>query len=754
MRDTIRGYTDRPSAKPGESISIHVSACDALYRANLVRLRQLDHAAGGPGVKISRVGSVPERIVQGRRQRTQVGNYIEIKPAPSLPASFTFFAFIQPLRLDAQRQAVASIWDEQGKNGWALEIVDGRLGMRIGDGRDSVFVTSDWSLFEGIWYAVSGAWDAQQRVIHIAQQSLVNSANSRFGRVVPLDSSGITAAQTTLDLNAAKTPMLIGGLAEDEACSHVLACFNGKIDAPRLYEGVARPELLADWAADIEAPAGFIARWDFADGIGQDGIITDQTRDISGNGYHGRCINQPVRAVTGWNWSGRKDVFTGAPEQYGAILLHEDALDDCRWPVDFELELPDDLRSGCYAIHVEQDGKEDYIPFFVRPDAHATRAKIAVLMPTLTYLVYANFHLVGPWKGWGYNPYGTALMPLNEHDIEIMQAPDDYGRSPYDYHADGYGVQYASWRRPILGMRPRQAFSFNYQVDFYLIDWLEQHGFEYDVITDHDLHREGVEILKPYRVVMTGSHPEYYTWEMLDAWEEYLVHGGRGMYLGGNGGYWVTAIHPEKPWLAEVRRGDSGDSAWHSRPGEYHHAFTGERGGLWRQRGRAPQKLWGTGYSASSLGASGYYIRMPDSHDARVAWMFEGIGADETIGGTGLVGGGAAGVEMDSYDLSLGTPPHTLLLASSVCHDQNAMLVPEEVANAHPCVVNDEHPKIRADITCFTTAMGGAVFSASSIAWIGALVADDYRSTASKLTLNVLRRFIQDAPLEPVVEED
>jgi len=753
MADGIRGYTDRPSAKPGQTIGVHVSACDAPYRACLVRLRQLDHAAGGPGVKISKVESVPPRIVQGRRRCTQVGNYIEVKPAPSIPGSFTFFAFIQPLHLAAQRQTVASIWDEHGKHGWVLEIVDGCLCMRMGNGEDMVCVRSRWPLFEGIWYAVAGSWDAQKRILHVAQHSIVTSANSRFGRVVPLDLSGMTTAQVEFDFNAATTPMLIGGLYEDGACAHVVGCFNGKIDAPRLYNGVLTPESMARWAEGIEISSGLVARWDFSVGIGQDGIRTDLASDVSGNGYHGRCVNQPTRAVTGWNWTGRKDVFTHAPEQYGAILFHEDALDDCRWPMDFAMELPADLPSGCYAVHVEQDGKEDYIPFFVCPGENSVRAKIAVLMPTLTYVIYANLHLVGPWKGWGYNPYGTALMPLNENDIEIMQKPDDYGLSPYNYHADGYGVHYASWRRPILGMRPRQAFSFNYQVDFYLIDWLEQHGFEYDVITDHDLHQEGYRLLQPYQVVMSGSHPEYYTWEMLDAWEDYLANGGRGMYLGGNGGYWVTAIHPEKPWLAEVRRGDSGDSAWHSRPGEYHHAFTGERGGLWRQRGRPPQKLWGTGYTASSLGASGYYIRMPDSHDARVDWMFAGIGAEETIGETGLIGGGAAGLEMDSYDISLGTPPHTLLLASSVCHDQYAMLVPEEVANAHPAVINDEHPKIRADITYFTTDMGGGVFASSSIAWLGALVVDDYRSAASRLTLNVLQRFVSDAPLDPVTEE-
>jgi len=423
VHNTIRGYTDRPSAKPGETIGLHVSSCEAPYRASLVRLRQLDHATDGPGVKISRVESVPPRTIQGRRHRTQVGNYIEIKPAPELSGSFTFFAFIQPLHLAAKRQAIASVRDEQGNNGWVLEIVDGHLGMRIGDGGETEYVQSRWPLFEGIWYAVAGAWDAQNRTIYLTQQSLVTSANSRFGPVVPLDSSGTTTAQTTRALNCANTPMLIGGLPEDAACSHVLACFNGKIDAPRLYHGVAGADLFTKWAAGTESADALIARWDFSLGIGPEGISTDRASDISGNDYHGCCINQPTRAVTGWNWNGRKDVFTNAPDQYGAILFHDDALDDCCWPVDFELELPDDLPSGCYAVHVEQDEKEDYIPFFVRPADTGKRAKIAVLMPTLTYVIYANLHLVGPWKGWGYNPYGTALMPLNENDLEISSTP-------------------------------------------------------------------------------------------------------------------------------------------------------------------------------------------------------------------------------------------------------------------------------------------------------------------------------------------
>ena len=47
--------------------------------------------------------------------------------------------------------------------------------------------------------------------------------------------------------------------------------------------------------------------------------------------------------------------------------------------------------------------------------------------------------------------------------------------------------------------------------DTHLIDWLEVKGFEVDVITDEDLHFEGAALLKPYKVVLTGTHPEYYS---------------------------------------------------------------------------------------------------------------------------------------------------------------------------------------------------------------------------------------------------
>lgn len=296
-------------------------------------------------------------------------------------------------------------------------------------------------------------------------------------------------------------------------------------------------------------------------------------------------------------------------------------------------------------------------------------------------------------------------------------------------------------------MRPKRRQGFGsvwaFPADLHLVDWLNAQGYEYDIATEHDLMEQGKDLLQRYNVVLTGSHPEYYSGAMLDAWEDYLCAGGRGMYLAANGFYWVTSVHPEKPWVIEVRK-ELGVTAWNSPPGELYHSTTGERGGRWRARSRPPQKIFGTGMTSYGFDHSGYYVQMPDSQDERAAWIFKGINPDERIGDFGLVGGGAGGYELDRYDLSLGTPPHTLLLASSEGHSINYTVIPEDKAFPHAGMNGGEHPLVRADITYFSTANGGGMFSTSSISWLGSLSENNYNNNVSQMTKNVLTQFMKD----------
>ena len=94
---------------------------------------------------------------------------------------------------------------------------------------------------------------------------------------------------------------------------------------------------------------------------------------------------------------------------------------------------------------------------------------------------------------------------------------------------------------------------------------------------------------------------------------------------------------------------------------------------------------------------------------------------DETIGGFGLIGGGAAGLEVDIADPELGTPPHALVVARSEELTDTYLLVNEDLPIATPDTMGSANPRIRSDIAFFETGNGGAVFAFSSIAWCGSL---------------------------------
>jgi N,N-dimethylformamidase len=333
-----------------------------------------------------------------------------------------------------------------------------------------------------------------------------------------------------------------------------------------------------------------------------------------------------------------------------------------------------------------------------------------------------------------------ALPTVDMTDILLAECPE-LGASTYDLHEDGSGVCHASSRRPLFNMRPTGRF-WNFSMDLCLIDWLEAQGIDYDVVSDHDLHAQGAALLAPYRVVMTGSHPEYFTSEMLDALEGHLGAGGRLMYMGGNGLYWRVTCDAAHPGLIELRRAEDGTRAWAETPGEYYHS-SGDYGGLWRRLGRPPNRLVGIGFIAQGFDNSSYYRRTEASRDERAAFLFEGIEGD-IIGDFGAWGDGAAGLEIDCYDARLGSPPHALVVASSENHSNAFLLVNEEMLSNFRGVDGTLNPRIHADIVFFETPQGGAVFATGSICFIASLAHHNYENSVSRLTRNAVLRFLDE----------
>ncbi|MBM3523588.1 MAG: N,N-dimethylformamidase [Alphaproteobacteria bacterium] len=517
--------------------------------------------------------------------------------------------------------------------------------------------------------------------------------------------------------------------------------FDGKIARPRLARfdtPAAQLRGMVDSDDAVSFGRAIIAAWDFSHAV-----PTPEIRDLGSHALHGSTVNCPARAVTSHDWDGSCADWRHAPSHYAAIHFHSDDLYDCGWEDDFTVELPDDMRSGFHAIRVSAAACETFVPFFVSPRPGRARAPVAFVAATATYLAYANTHV----KVDSLNSENLfeSVMQICEQEAYLNEHRE-LGYSTYDVHADGSGVFYSSWQRPLLTMQPG-LYTFNYVNDTHVIAWLEALGQPYEVITDHDLHRHGSTILRDYRVVITGSHPEYFTTPMWDALYAWQLQGGRHIYLGGNGFYWRTAIGASFPAAIEIRRGITGVRTWEGEPGEDHLGFTGEPGGLWRSAGRAPQKLCGVGFSATIFNRSTYYRRTPEGRDRAFDFVFAGVENSERIGNFGLRGGGAVGLEIDRWDPVLGSPPNGAVIATSEDVGIGGLLSVEEFITTTRALDAEQNGKVRADMCLFPTPNGGAVFSVGSIAWPTSLPHAGYGNDVARITTNVLRRFLDPAPI-------
>jgi N,N-dimethylformamidase len=731
----IVGYTDRPSVRPGESLAFKVS-CEggaAEYEAEIVRLICGDDSPQGPGFKSERVKASVNGRYPGRKQRINIGSFGYVAEGVPVPegAGFTVAALVYPTwlakRADQAIIAARSLAPRPG-TGWSLLLdAAGRGRFEIANGQDQVAVTLERPLPERRWSMLIATVQAGRlELVHRLLQPLPGEAAVATA----------TAALAFRPAHLIGTPVTIAAELQsvegDRLFTH--RHFDGKIEAPLIRPAVDSGADIA--IADLADVAH--AAWTFGLEIDSQRIV-----DASGNGHHGCLVNLPTRAVTGHNWKGQTLRWSDRPDLYGAIHFHCDDLHDMQWETDFTWTIPADLKSGVYAARVSCTGNgEDFLPFFVLPAKDALKAPVAFLASNFTFIAYANSH-------HGYEDalsevcYG-ALLELGPTE-QFLKERRDFGISLYDRHRDGSGGVYSSWHRPILNTRPKRAL-WNFNADLHVVDWLTETGQDFDVITDDRVHEEGLGLLRDYRCIITGSHPEYHSTAMLDAFEGYLHQGGRLMYLGGNGFYWRVATHADLPGVIEVRRGEAGTRCFELPPGERFHSFTGEFGGLWRSNGRAPQALVGVGFVTEGFDENSYFVRSEDSFDPRAAFIFDGIGPEEKIGDFGVLGG-AAGYELDAADPDLGTPPHALVLARSVGHSNVYLLTPEEMLAGFPGADAIENPKVRGELVFFETAKGGAVFSSGSITWAASLSHDGYQNNVARITGNVLRRFLDPRPL-------
>ena len=538
-RTALMGYADRLSVQPGQLVRFMVSCDFAEYRADIVRLIHGDINPKGPGFKEELIHTRVSGEYPGRRQDLRAGSHVTVPDSPSLrlTGSLTLQAWIASSTPQKGVQGIITKWSPADRSGYGLFLdQDGSLSLWLYDGQGRlVKVRTGRPLRASIpasstrrgdkstgtrmhqmvnqtdWYFVAATFESETGKVVLYQEPVISW---------PLeDTRSLTAQETSArSVGSSRADLLLAGYRTEDAVESV---FNGKLESPKIFDRALNHQEIEALKEGREV-ANPVAAWDFSQRISSRDVM-----DTSSNQLHGKTVQMPTRAVTGHNWTGAETNFRLAPEQYGAIYFHDDDLDDAGWEVDFEFRAPANLGSGVYAARLQSGTAEDYIPFFVRPAPGTTTAPIALLMPTFSYLAYGAS--------------GSPVLSL------------------YSFHSDGSGVCYVSSRRPILNLRPKVVENWQgidlvhmFNADLHLVDWLEAKGFQYDVITDGDLHDEGEGLLSPYKVVITGSHPEYWSEQMLDG-AGLSVPGrpahvsGRQRFLLGDFGRPRRRAHPRGP---------------------------------------------------------------------------------------------------------------------------------------------------------------------------------------------------------------
>ncbi len=711
----ITAYCDRWSLRAGEVSTLRASSLvPGPANLSVVQLICGDPTSAGPGFH-ERDVTFPElsaRPVQLDHQPLVPGSYAlvdlaaqaELAVARHLHASFSVLA-----TLPAEPQRVLTISAGGGDIAFTLE--DGQIWCHVGDSRVQL---RDQPLVAHRWYQVSLSID-------------VDTATMR---------STISTARTASPARDLHEPALSANTAATNWGGGALArlVLGGPGDANSVggdFDGrLAGVQLTID---------GLTFEW------GMERDMSGRTLVETRHGLNGQFHQLPTRAVTGPSFDGTNQRWTDDPRQWNATHFHKEDIYDAGWAETASVVLPPDLPSGIYAFKIETDDEVDRVPFFVRPAIEAPTADVALLMSSATYLAYANHRML--FEGADFIPTKSRLRP--EHDY--VRRHRELGRSMYEKHRDQSGVMFSSRLRPVLNLRPG-ADGWNFTPDTDLNAFLHHSEIGHDIIADEDLHAEGAAALAPYRVIVTCSHPEYWSTAMLDALETWQRDGGRLMYLGGNGFYWRVAFSDDWPGAMELRRAEDGVRNWQPGHGESYHAWGGEYGGMWRRNGRAPNELVGVGFAAQGFGRATWFDVNQSSLESRAAWIFKGVEFDDNrIGTTGL-GGGAAGQEVDRYDTGLGSPEHAVVLASATTFGPDMVRTKEEFEGS--VVYPTPDPFVRADIVFFETPNGGAVFSVGSISWFGALARNGYDNDVAQMTRNVLERFADAAPIpEPPIPE-
>lgn len=768
---SIIGYAAPLTVRPGDKVDFMASAIGGgAYKADLVRVVNGDSLSRySKHFRVDPVEAPFAGSYEGKEQPLNLGSYIQVEASKTLDEleSFTVAAWIFPVfdpteytppdlnNIDPlfpptlsiaplileDAQTIVSRFDKTTGTGWALRInKDYRLEFVAGDGKGSLHrVVVDQSVRDWDWAYVAVSYDASsgKTSIHLRENPWAPGDQYTARNLKASGNVGPILHRGPLRIAAARN----GAGAARAKFEKPGDVFNGRIQDVRIANRVLSSkeiDLLSSERVPKALKKTIVADWDFAKGM-----KSTRIRDISGNGIDGVAVNIPDRAVRGRFWNGSTIRWTDDPDQYDAITFYADDLYDAEWKADFSYKVPRDLKSGIYAARLKRGGFTEYIPFFVVPPKDKPHARLAVWLSDYNYLAYANMTYAATV------PQNYPGQNMNDVDTEFYKTHLEYGTGGvYNYHVDGRNFSYGSRKRPDLGMKPG-AIAYGFVEDTHIIAFLEHEGIDYDIITDELVDAEGLALLKQYPVVMSSSHPEYPTTQMVDDIAAYTAQGGRFIYIGANGYLFSVAGHPELPGVMESRN-------FHEIGDRY--LRNGAQGGLLVETGRQMGPVFGVEASGMIFNGSSPYRKLEDAKNPRAAWIFKGTREGGVFGDYGIdkVHGAACGFETDRYSPGNGVPRHALNLATSeklkpTVEDIKLSQLPLAMTY-HPA--EEGEPWAQCDMVFFETPNGGAMFSTGSIAWISSTLENNFENDVAKITGNVIRRFLDPKPFPAISKAD
>ncbi len=568
----VHVYADRESAAPGDTVHFHLSH-DAPVEAAVFRL--------GPDVDTS---STDERLADfGRLEASprpiHPGSYVHVPRG--LKGELTAFcveAWVRVWRLD-RLMGVVSQEDKDSSEGWALGLgKDGYLGFYLGDAvsPDEALVhrTAPGLIQKGRWHHLVARWSEGTKQVWI---------------------DGHLAGEWPFQgpLRPGTHPIRLGAMGEKGRTTRFL---DGDLAMVVLRRGALDDaeirERLTQRGSEPARGREVLACWTFSEERG------DRIRDTSAHRRHGHLINHGTWMIGGPAFDASVPRFGDYqpetdPHRGHGLRLASDDLYDCGWDSTLSWRVPSAARSGIHVLRLrwEKDGHEffQHATWIVRRAPRRRPAPVLLLAATNT------------WRAYNAAPFGV-LRPGLRQICGTDGLPNSAGAPPafsfYRGHAAGQGTYQLGRLMPWPASNPylRYGDATNYshlaRADRFTQAWLEREGYAYEMITDHDLHRNPGQ-LRRHRVLVINGHSEYWSIEMYRGLAEFLAAGGRAVVLSGNSLFW-RVTYSDDGTILECRKVDApGDQLRPEQRGEAWHSHDQRRGGMMRECGFPGWKLIG-----------------------------------------------------------------------------------------------------------------------------------------------------------------